>query len=1230
MTTSTLSNAVPVGTDSPFRRPGTFGRRAMLAGMGAVGVAAGLGQPLVPTPSAFAAPPKPVGDGSRPSQPMPFSLQASSELSEDYFLTDDVLIGVDDRVLPFTNTKNGGVVEAVVLSGGAVHHLRRDPSTSSGWTYTVIPTTGLGIGGPVTDAAVQVGADGVVVLACIQSVNSQPAIVFYTLGDPEHWNQYRGGAEYLASGGLPLRSAVAPDGLAYFSMATSEGSMTIWTITAAGLQVIPIKSLTGQTVVDAILLWNPDTPSGRRGNALVLTSDNVLSCYAQTGFDSFDPLANFSYDHVDTLVWAGFSPDPTRLDPMFVYKDADGALYYTSQSAGQQVALLEDYGDTPGPGRSAVWRNDDLYAFAFVDEGVVETVTQYGNPATSSTFSDPLPLVTGVERIYALTDDPQEATLFAVNADETLSVLTLDDSGWTQTLVHQDGATLQEVTSYRVKVQVRDANDVGVVNAAIQLSADRPVGLWQPAGSTLVTPAAPVTLTADALGAVTFSMPAEELDAAVLTVWALGPDGERTGSAFLITADTDVRGFLGGTGTLASVGTMSPSVLLSAKNADGTPLLPTLTTLPTDQQQDVAGQAGAALQHFVAVGAGQSPAQVGAAAMQLDVSGSAPAFSTSTDVGAYRSVQMGASVGISFSHLFHSIGHALRHAAVALSKAVVRWVDDAKNWVVDLAIKIGDAVVNFADLVITDMKDAFHVIGGFFQTLGADIKAAIDWLKHNIIDLLKEAGSNAKTVKGWLDQAPGEFTTVVKGIEVDVDNFFTSKENQVHDLISKAATAVEDATFGSSAPLPPPSNDTGSSTSQAGLSKDLSYLGKVVNDAPARWLLDKLLAHLPSDPGPQLNDVFSPVIDDLAKDFTDGVTFAESVLNLILTTAKDSFGSRGQIDQTRMADWFGDLDQTVHDGLQLCDAVADTVLDLGVATLGELGAYLSYEYHLVSKSSIIGLILDAAGIDPTLALDHLLSLVVAFPATLVGRIRGLDSLFPASTAQLKSGRAGVGGPADGWQTGLGVCAAVTQVVWGLADVVGDLQSMVDPDSGERGTQSGLIDYIDIICPILGTIFLWPSKTFADGSTAYPFYGGLATDTKDWGLLPGTIVTALIPSCFGIAAKMKSPTAGTTGGASLPSGVKDPFADYFGPVVNMISGIGNTALSTAYTVENGADGKAIAGTVLGNVSFILAPLATWWMNSTTADVPVLIKTAVDGVGNVGAAICIAESASLPPK
>ena len=97
---------------------------------------------------------------------------------------------------------------------------------------------------------------------------------------------------------------------------------------------------------------------------------------------------------------------------------------------------------------------------------------------------------------------------------------------------------------------------------------------------------------------------------------------------------------------------------------------------------------------------------------------------------------------------------------------------------------------------------------------------------------------------------------------------------------------------------------------------------------------------------------------------------------------------------------------------------------------------------------------------------------------------------------------------------------------------------------------------------------------------------------------------------------------------FPSDVQDTLKDYMAPVVQMMSGIANTVLSLVYEVKNDNSGSAIAASVLGNLSFIFAPFATKWMNETTDDVPCLIKMAIDMGGNLGAAICIAESSTLP--
>jgi hypothetical protein len=857
---------------------------------------------------------------------------------------------------------------------------------------------------------------------------------------------------------------------------------------------------------------------------------------------------------------------------------------------------------------------------------MVQEITSAG----TGSWATALPLTPGLAAIYSVPTDPNEATLFAVGLDETLSVLTLDPSGWTQTQVRQDGATLQQLDSYRVQASVLDANDVNITSAKVLVSTDRPVGVWQAAGNTVLTPVAPVTMTADLKGEITFSIPAEEIDCAVLTVQALDPAGNPTGTPFTVTPDSDVRAFFNGTGSLSDVGTISASTLLTATNSTGQPLLTTLTSLPADQQQAAATAAVGALSQLIKVGTTASPSTANPVqSMRLDMTSGAPVFTTSTNPTNFGRLEAGRELTFSFSHLFDTIGHALRHAAMELSTVVVQWEATAGQWIVNFVVRIGDDIVNFANLVITDMRDAFHVIGGFFHALGADAEAAFDWLKHNILELLKKTGANATVIEGWFTAAPAELVSVVKGIELSTDDFFSSKEQQAHELITYLQTEVEDATFGSSAPIPPPSSDSGSTGNQSALVKDLGRIVQVMNDAPGKWLMDKLLQYLPADDtGPDITVDFSDFVTSLATDVGGLITVATDVITLIQSTAQAAFGTKQGLTETQLTQWFGDLDKTVHDALQLLDDIADSILDMMADGITAIGQYLTYEYEVIAQDSIVGLILDAAGIDPTLSLAHLISLVIAFPATLIGKILGHDSLFPAATVAVAGkGAKAVGNAADGWQTGLGICGAVAQGVWGMADLVGDLQGIVDPETGKRGTASGIIDYFDILCPVVETVFLWPSKTFADGSTAYPFYGGIADDTTDWELLPFVIWSALLPSIFGILSKIGFIDVPTS---DFPDGVKDVMSDYLSPFVQMIAGLANTALGTAYSAKNDAGAAAIAGGVLGNMSFILAPLATAWLNDSTEDVPVLVKTVVDVVGNVGAAICIVEASSLPPK
>jgi len=106
-----------------------------------------------------------LGASATPYTP-PFSVQGSCVLSEDYFLTGQVIIGEDDLIRPFLRAD--GTVEAVVLSGGNLSWLRRDPGTTSGWSYVPLTTDpNMVIPGEVSDVAVGTDSAGNVMGVCV-------------------------------------------------------------------------------------------------------------------------------------------------------------------------------------------------------------------------------------------------------------------------------------------------------------------------------------------------------------------------------------------------------------------------------------------------------------------------------------------------------------------------------------------------------------------------------------------------------------------------------------------------------------------------------------------------------------------------------------------------------------------------------------------------------------------------------------------------------------------------------------------------------------------------------------------------------------------------------------------------------------------------------------------------------------------------------------------------------
>ena len=1179
------------------------------------------------------------------AQPTPYYVQASCELSEDYFLTADVLIGPGDKIVPFTR---GGSVEAIVLAGQQIFYLRRDASTTSGWAYEQFDDDE---GSPVVDVAdVAVSTDS----------TGKPWMMYLTYGSDGHyvpdtwwcdpatgeWSQY-GGPVTLDIPGM-VRSGVTPAGNPYFYWWGPQGTGTqIDAWEPAPHPPVSLLEVAGTDVTNIVVLWDPEQPSGQdaQGWVLALASNGALSLWSQTGPQSYHPTP-FTWDgHVSALVWAGYPIEPgIHLSaPEVVWQDTSGTLHYIN-AATSTSDLPMTFGDPIGAGQTAVWQSAGLYTFAFLSQGLLQLTAEYSESNGVSLFTDAIPLVGGVSQIYGFPADPAQSTIFAVFADTTLNVLTKDPVlGWTQTQVHQQNATLQEVQSWRVQISILDANNAGVADGQATVATDRLVGLWQPSGNTILEPGGTVTMTADYSGQITVTIPAGELDTAVLTVQALDGGGHSTGSPFTVTPDTDVQNFLAGRGSLTDTGMLSGTSLLAAKTSTGATVFPGLASAANPAAG--ASQVALALNHVASLGLGYQPeASTDVRSASFDLTGATPSFQTSTDpngfpvdiqaLNAQRSLGSVSDWWHSVEHDAESVFHGLRHGAIAFKKMISSWDQDAKQWTVNLIVDIGDGLDNLMTYVISDITTAVHAISSFFHALGADIKAGLDWLKHHVIALLKEAEANAKMIEGWFRQAigttaaPGPFVQVINNLDVSTEGFFDHLAAEAHQAISQIETAVEDVTFGSAAPLPPPTTNTGSNDANLVL-RDVGQFAKFLRHCSGNWLLDKILHHLPADdPGPGTVPAFTALIDQLATNFVDVITFADSTWKLLETSLVD-VNSPAAFSQTEMTTWFGVLDKTVNSVVALLEAIAETVIDVMKVALEWMLDTLDYQIPILPADfqyTLIGQIFKLAGIDLTISVSHLVSLVAAYPATLINALHGTGPLFPATTSDAADEDRMVGDSGDAWLEGLGFTAAVVQGIWGFNDIIVDLQT-----ANEDGTVSkapSFCDWIDIFAPIILCIVQWPSAQ-EDGHTGPPFYGFIDTSTSyDW-MLPFIIVSGISPSLMALVQKRCEATAGTNQ-PPPDSGVTDPLADYYGPIVQMICGIVNTALGTTFNVKTDADSSAIAGGVLGNVSYMLAVFMQKWANAESGDIPVLLKTLFDAAGNVGAAVCIAEATTLPPR
>jgi len=1140
---------------------------------------------------------------------LPYYVQASCELSQDFFSTDEVLVSPSDEVLAFTAPS--GNVEAVVLVDQVPYHLRRDSSQTTGWSYSelgAVNDVDENLSTPVAQAATLSTSTNTAYLACIQGYlgGTANAIALYTLGANGTWSLVGvpfpfEEASLSFSADTPLRGGVASGNTPYFYRVDTSGVLQIWYVDPDGdFTNVSLDTQLGSSIADVRLLWNP-TATGQApwGFVVALDTNGLLTSQRQNGPQSLfpDDATELGSD-VEDLVWAGPPLVSDAGEPSVVYQHSDGALYYTDVN-NEPTPLVNDFGDTAGPGHAAVWTEDDLYTFAFLDtNGCVYVIKQFHDTPTSVQATAPIPLQGGMNRIYAQPTDAAQATIFAVDDTELLNVLSKDYTGmWSLVPVHRDvapdpSAPLTEITAWRIQVRVLDARNSPVMSGKVRVSADRAVGFWQASGSTILDGDS-ADLALDGAGQVTLSVPATELDVALLTVQALDSSGDPTGSPFPVTPNTNVQGFMADSQPLLDIGTLTGAALLAATDRAASPT----TTFPALQSASDPAAAAATmatgLAQLAMLGGGYQPPSGGGGttSVSLDLTPYSPTTGVGAPGGGPAPVGSISSWFSTAEKDLESVFHGLRHGVTELKTLVANWDADAKQWVANLIVDIGDGLDTAMNFVISDVKTAIHAISAVFHALGADIVAGLNWLRHFVMGLLGDAGANAKVIETFFDNSISYLKAQITSAKKTGDGFFQSKKTELDGWLDTLIGDLTGQTFGTQATFPSPTSDTGSNTA-AFAEKIYHDYTKAAYYVDGQWLWNKLESYLPGqDTGLSYNADIDRVVQDVFTAAEDAIDLVESFATLVHDTFDDLWASQNSLQSAEIATIFEDFKTFADDGLTLADALFDLVLDVLILAVDALQELFDHEL----EAPFISALLHMAGIDSTLTMKHVMGLIGAYPATLLKGVINGGSLFPGVGAA-PSGAAQAASVDDPWACALAYVSCAIQFGWTNVDLYEDAK--IGDDS--QGTPSWTT-WVDILSPIALMLFSWPNAK-VNGLTVPFWESEIDFSAPGGGYIVALVLANMLPPVLGLASLKSNPD---------PNASPD-YSDNGSLIITTLAGLAQIILGSLYNWASGADGKTKASTIIGGLSYIDSPLAMQSVVEETEGASPWVKVLVDGL------------------
>jgi hypothetical protein len=1122
----------------------------------------------------------------------PFSIADDSRMSEDYVLTDDVLVDpASPNPLAAVRMASGAWAALAVVPGSGVVYVAPDQNSQSGWDLLPVPS----------------GAAAKEVVAVQDGTGTSHA--FYqdgihtyhsSLGPAGTWSspeQLPASASLAVASvpvtGEPVGAGITPEGnLLLIRQNTASGQ---WQGSVADMN----KALAGAQAALQML--------DARNWTLVAVADGKLQFFS--GQDSTLASGPYTVSTVHPVTRIHFTYQRSG-STMVMFSDDQNALY-TSVGFSDQPAAIPGASVVQGAGIVDAAFPPKIHFYGVDPGGRLWVLHQTGwDAGDAPTWAPILPLDRDVALVASPQSALQAATLFAAGADQTLHALSQNHASklWKRTLVQQPGKKPYPLTRYRTQLAVTDANGNPAPGVPVTIGAAEETAILAGGKTYFVGPGSQTaTVNTNAAGTLTVSRAASSLVCPGYTVTAQGS------AAKTVSPDLNYHGFLAGTKAVntgsAVIPPMSQATLQNA-TVGGQPLSPGLTA---DKAQAVAKAITGTMSSVP--GSSATLQAAGYVGWSLDVQDpDHPQFQyfTSHDelqaqLAAGRPGPEAGDVGASIGEFFGDLLHAIETAAAD----VLTWAVDAVDSLLTLTIQAAGQIFHDVVIVINSIADAIPFIHSIFNFIGALADKVLDWLKDvlgwgdiwNTKRVFEHLASEAIPALQW---------AIGKRAVIETGTFFTDLRRLVDGQFEAAITHFGASSLNQIA-TPPSFTGAPRTTRLAAVGAPTGspaqnnwLMSKVMDNAGGSGALAPLSATLAGDLASNLWNAMSGSAADLAH----ALSALEDFFQTLFTDPKD-LGTRGVADLITAAQALVDF------VLDTLDSLVKFILDVVAGALGVADHILTQPLGDIPVVSwLYTNVICPSGQPEELTILRLACLVLAVPITLIYKVA--NQMKPpfddAARDQILAWKFAPPGTAQPGPAALAELAdsdlipwvrAYLSIIQACADMAADGMAL-----GAEGPLVQVTGWLDLVISAVMQVLYWPSD-----KGPFDFDWDWASFTEAEKLTRATWIAGWFPVLVNLALLV------------LPTPAEGEFAECIDPMgKSWLTMAGAAMLGTGlagaimglHDNPPTANGYTVAGAVLGTLPLMTtSPLLLDDHVEASDGVTAAIKLLIDDIGDIAA-------------